>query len=117
MDDWNAAVEEFSKNLDPEDRKYPMNSKPHDVVNDVVQFEKSHHKSSTARHMSAKIQPMVSAINDYGRALDVLANSSAIIPPLWGSLRVLILVSSPTSSCRCCPTRFGQFVQPPIDEH
>ncbi|KAF2689053.1 hypothetical protein K458DRAFT_123267 [Lentithecium fluviatile CBS 122367] len=58
-----------------------------------VQFEESHQKSSKSRRILAKIQPLVNAISDYGKALDVMANSSTVIPLLWGSLRVLVLAA------------------------
>jgi len=93
MDPWKDAVQQFSKNLSPEDRLYLTTTNSEDLINDIVKFEESHKQSSKSRRISAKVQPLVSAIADYGKALDVISNSSSVLPPLWGSLRVLILVS------------------------
>jgi hypothetical protein len=41
-----------------------------------------------------KLQPLLDAFEEYGKALDVYSNTSSLIMgPLWGSLRVILLVS------------------------
>lgn len=51
---------------------------------------KSHFSKSLA-----KIQPLMNALKQYGRALDVYANSSSIfMSPIWGSVRVLLAIAS-----------------------
>ena len=92
-DAWKAAVEQFTADLNPQEKSILSKSSLADILDDVVRFEQSHRKSSKVRRVSLRLQPFVDAINDYGKALDVVANTSCVIPPLWGSLRVLVLVS------------------------
>jgi hypothetical protein len=94
MDAWDAAVLQFSTNLSPDDQVYLTSTKPEDIISDIAKFEESHKKSSKTRHLSAKVQPLVNAISDYGKAMDVMVNCSSVIPPLWGSLRIVVLVSA-----------------------
>jgi len=41
-----------------------------------------------------KLQPLISAIQDYGEALDVFTNIFPLaIAPIWGSIRVLLVLT------------------------
>lgn len=49
--------------------------------------------------MQERITSFVDGIEDYGKALDVFANTSSLIMcPLWGSIRVVIQVSPANSN-------------------
>lgn len=53
-----------------------------------------HETESKSRAISSKLAPFVSAIDQYGSALDVVSNTySLVMAPLWGSIRVLLHVS------------------------
>lgn len=60
---------------------------------DASVAEKRHGASSTSRGLMNKLQPFIAAIEQYGQALDVYANTFPLaLSPLWGSIRVLLLV-------------------------
>lgn len=42
---------------------------------------------------AAEVGAFHDAVEDYSKAMDVFANSSAILCPLWGSVRILLHVS------------------------
>ncbi|KIW05145.1 uncharacterized protein PV09_03696 [Verruconis gallopava] len=53
-------------------------------------FERFKNDSKLWR-IQLKLQPLLDAVEEYGRALDVFSNtSSLVLGPLWGSLRVVI---------------------------
>ena len=57
--------------------------------------QKDHEEQSRARDISRKLEPLVSAIDQYGEALNVFSNTySLAMAPLWGSIRVLLHVKS-----------------------
>ena len=65
-----------------------------EILYDASAAEKRHGASSKSRALSRKLEPLVSAIDQYGQALDVYANACPLaLSPLWGSIRVVLHVS------------------------
>ena len=63
------------------------------VFYDASAAEKKHATSSNTRALSRKLEPLVSAIEQYGEAIDVYSNSFPLaLCPLWGSVRVVLHV-------------------------
>ena len=55
--------------------------------------QKSHEKISKSRAFVTKLKPFLDALERYGKAFDVYTNAAPIILcPLWGSIRVLLIV-------------------------
>lgn len=55
--------------------------------------QKMHKADSTIHDLMDKLQPFVSAIEQYGQALDVYANAYPLaLSPLWGIIRVVLRV-------------------------
>lgn len=76
-----------------------------DVLAEVTRAEEAHAKRAKAER-SLRRSNHFSAIDQYGKALDVISNtSSGILCPLWGSLRLLLHV------CNLAPNR-----APSLDE-
>lgn len=64
------------------------------IYYDASIAQKRHEEASTSMHLMDKLQPLVSAIDQYAEALDVCVNAYPIaLSPLWGSLRVVLHVS------------------------
>lgn len=99
MDPWAKAIEEYSKRLNQNERELFRNSTADDILAQVQHAERVHAKSSKTRKLVQKIQPLLAAIEQYGKALDVISSSSSsVLCPLWGSLRILLQVNNPISS-------------------
>jgi hypothetical protein len=94
MDAWQKAVDFYREGLTEKEKKLFADSKPEDVLRDVAQQEAAQREASRTRAFAQKLQPLLASIEQYGKALDVISNSSpTILSPLWGSLRVLLRVS------------------------
>ncbi|KAI9771740.1 MAG: hypothetical protein M1839_002755 [Geoglossum umbratile] len=92
MDPWRLALEQFKFGLTEEEKELFENSKPEDIHRDVA--DRAKRKSSGPQEFSRRLHPLLAAIEHYGKALDVISNSSPLILcPLWGSLRVLLRVA------------------------
>ena len=71
-----------------------FNASLHDIVRDAKDASLQHSEESMSHGIVAKMQPLVSAIEQYGQALDVYVNAyPLVLSPLWGSIRITLLVS------------------------
>lgn len=92
LEPWQKAVEVFKRELTDQEKAVFTHARPEDILKDVNAQEQAQQKASRTRLLLTKIQPWLNTVNEYGKALDVLANSSSVLPPLWGCLRVLLTV-------------------------
>ena len=99
QDAWTRARDRYIEDLtDDEKRRYDKAS-PETLLDDASAAQKKHEANSTGRTVMEKLQPLVSAIEQYGSALDIYSNAYPIVlSPLWGSIRVLLHVNSPSIS-------------------
>jgi hypothetical protein len=93
MDVWQTAVQQFESSLNYQEKSIFASSTPAEILDDVNNLADAQRKSSKLRRASLRIKPLLDAIDDHGKALDVLANTSSFLPPIWGGLRVLLMVS------------------------
>lgn len=93
MGSWRKVIAQFENDLNQEEKVVFKYATLQGLLKDVAVLEETQRKSSKLRQLSVKIQPLLDAIEDYGKALDVLANASSVLPVIWGSLRVLLAVS------------------------
>ena len=81
------------EDLTHEEQQLYLQASPEIIFYDASAAEKSHDASSTSRGLMNKLQPFISAIEQYSQALDVYSNAYPLaLSPLWGSIRVLLLV-------------------------
>lgn len=93
MNPWESARALFVKDLSTEEQKLFETSTLDNLFESAVAAQKEHEENSHSRHISQKLEPFVSAIDQYGRALDLYSNTYSIaMAPLWGSVRVLLHV-------------------------
>ena len=79
-----------------EERSKYFDANLEDVVKDANEVASKHCEESRSLKVVERLQPLVTAIEQYGQALDVYANAyPLVLSPLWGSLRIVLLVRSP----------------------
>ena len=92
-DAWTRAKSRYVEDLTHAEKQFYMQASPETIFYDASAAEKRHEAISTSRRLMHKLQPFVAAIEQYGQALDVYSNASTLaLSPLWGSIRVLLLV-------------------------
>lgn len=93
QDAWTRARNRYMEDLTHEEKQLYLQASPEMIFYDASAAEKSHGASSSSRGLMNKLQPFISAIEQYSQALDVYSNAYPLaLSPLWGSIRVLLLV-------------------------
>ena len=96
-DAWAQARERFVEDLDEAERAQFANATFENVFYSASAAQKIHEAQSVSKALAARTNALLTGINEWGKALDVYANASAmILCPLWGSIRVLIHVCHPS---------------------
>ena len=94
QDAWTRARDRFMEDLTEQERATYHQSSLEMIFYDASAAQKRHENASTSRSLMAKLQPLTSAIEQYGEALDVYVSAyPLVLSPLWGSLRIVSLVS------------------------
>lgn len=92
-DPWEVARTQYMKDLSDEEQKLFQMATLENLLDSTVAAQTEHEENSNSRYLSRKLEPLVSAIDQYGKALDVYSNTYSIaMAPLWGSVRVLLHV-------------------------
>ena len=92
-DAWTRAKDRYIEDLTHEEKQLYNHATPEQIFYDASVAEKKHEASSTSRGLIHRLQPFVTAIEQYGQALDVYSNAYPLaLSPLWGSIRVVLLV-------------------------
>ena len=93
-DAWTRARDCFVEDLsDDEQATFLSTASLEEIFYSASAAQKLHQDKSKSRALISKLDPLVRAIQQYEKALDVYANASSMIMcPLWGSMRVLIKV-------------------------
>ena len=98
-DAWTRAKNRYLEDLTHEEKQLYIQATPETIFYDASAAEKRHEASSTSRRVIHKLQPFIAAIKQYGQALDVYSNAyPLVLSPLWGSIRVLLLVCPPSQA-------------------
>lgn len=97
---WEAAKTRFLQGLSEDEIKLFKEAGPENLFYGASALVKDHVSGSRTWRLQERLASFADALDDYGKALDVVVNTSPLIlSPLWGSLRVLIHVSY-SSSCQ-----------------
>ena len=113
VDAWTRARDRYTEDLSGQERDLYNKATIDNIFYDASAAEKTHRaNSSTRRFATQRLGPLLDAIAEYGKAIDVYANTSPLVLcPLWGSIRVVLHVGfscslTPRSlfagSCRQC---------------
>lgn len=99
IDPWQVAHETHMKELSAEEQALFKTATLDNLLTSTDTAQKKHKDESKSRYLLKKLQPLVDAIEQYGKILDVFANTYPLaMAPLWGSIRVLLHVE-PTFHC------------------
>ena len=93
QDAWTRARDRYTEDLSDEEKAMFKEASLERVFYDASAAEKKHAASSKTRDIMSKLDPLVTAIEQYGEAIDVYSNAYPLaLSPLWGSVRVILHV-------------------------
>ena len=89
-DAWTRACDRYIEDLSGDEKQLFLNASLETIFYSASAAKKFHQSN-----VASQLQTFAAAIEQYGTALDVYANSSSLILcPLWGSVRVVLHVES-----------------------
>lgn len=93
-DAWTRARDRYTEDLSDQERELYNKATIDNIFYDASAAEKIHRAtSSTRKFVSQRLGPLLDGIAEYGKAIDVYANTSPLVLcPLWGSIRVILHV-------------------------
>lgn len=92
---WERAKRDFLQWLPLAERTRFETATVENLFYDTSVTQKRHGRDSHTWRMQERLSPLVEAIEEYGKALDVFPNACGLIlSPLWGGLRVIMHVST-----------------------
>jgi hypothetical protein len=90
---WEVAVAEFIAELSPSEAALYCDPTLENLFYDASFAQKTHAIGSRSWRFTDRLSPLIDAIEDYGKALDVAVNTYPIaLSPIWGCLRVILQV-------------------------
>ena len=108
-DAWTRARNRFIEDLSPDEKRLYFQATPETIFYDASAAEKMNKDKSTSRTVFENLQPFIEAIDQYGGALDVFANTYPLVmSPLWGGIRIVLHVRDPGNSHTCLKTPTNQ---------
>jgi hypothetical protein len=94
-DPWKLAKARFLEGLDEQERILFDETTIENLFSSARNVEREDEKESKARSVLRNLQPLISAVEDYGKALDAYANiAPTYLAPIWGSIRVVLVLAS-----------------------
>ena len=91
---WENAKERFLENLDSDEKKKFKNATPESIFYDADQTHQNFTGNSKLQMLQNRLEPLTNALEQYGRALDILSNTSPLfLSPIWGSIRIILQLS------------------------
>lgn len=97
IDPWELARDRYLEDLSEDEDALFENATIENIFYGASAAQKLHEADSKTRLAARKLKPLVAALEQYGKALDVYSNASpTIMCPLWGSIRVVLQVEPPS---------------------
>ncbi|KAI9654606.1 MAG: hypothetical protein M1831_005367 [Alyxoria varia] len=97
LDPWERAKRRFLDGASAEQLHLFESATLEGIYYDACNAEKRHGQDSLLRKTQSKLNPLVNALEGFSPALTTYANaSSSILCPLWGSIRVVLILSRAT---------------------
>ena len=91
---WEAAKARFLEGLSSEEIDCFKNATPENLFYDASNTRRRYVHDSRVSLLREPLSPLIDAIDDYGKAFDVLANTyGLVLSPIWGGLRIVLHVS------------------------
>lgn len=94
-DAWDIAKARFLEGLDQVEKAAFHDATPENIFYAASNVEREDQRESKTRSLFTKLQPLVSAVEDYGKAMDTFPNIAPLyLAPIWGSIRVMLVIAS-----------------------
>lgn len=91
---WEAAKARFLDGLSDHEIKLYKDATLENLFYNASSSQKKHARGSRIWRLQKRLSPFIDSLEDYGKAMDVYVNTAPLIlSPLWGSLRIILLVS------------------------
>ena len=91
---WVLAKNRFLADLSEEEKAVFNKATLENLYYSTSNLDRKDRDESKSRVAIQKLQPLVSAIESYGKAFDTISNVAPLyLAPLWGSIRVLLVVA------------------------
>lgn len=88
------AKERFLADLDDKERALFDKATLENLFYTSSNDQKDDHKLSKSRSVVQKLQPLISAVQDYGASFDTLSNIAPLyLAPIWGSVRIVLVLA------------------------
>jgi hypothetical protein len=95
LDAWQIAKARFLDGLDDKETAIFNEATAENIFYTASNAQREDQRESKTRSVLQNIQPLVMAVEDYGKAVDAYANiSSLYLAPIWGSIRVVLVIAS-----------------------
>ncbi len=92
-----AVVKSFFDTLTPDEQKlFEATKLSEQLLDDIKRADAAHKDGSKSRKVSATLKPFLTGVLQYGKAMDVLSQSSVFVGPIWGGARVVLHVCETT---------------------
>lgn len=92
---WDIAKARFLEGLEDKEKATYNEATAENIFYTASNIQREDQRGSKTRSLLENMQPLVSAIEDYGKAVDTIANiSSLYLAPIWGSIRVVLVIAS-----------------------
>ncbi len=94
LETWTRARDRFVEDLTDAEKQIYYKGSLEMIYYDASVAQKRHEEVSASKFLIDKLQPLVTAIDQYAEALDVHSNAYPLaLSLLWGSLRIVLHVS------------------------
>lgn len=95
QDPWELAKSRCSQDLEPHEIDLLNNATLENIYYSASNANRADAETSKTRGVVRRLGPLVSAIEIYGGAFDTFAQISPLyLSPIWGSIRVVLVVAS-----------------------
>jgi hypothetical protein len=93
-DPWTIAKNRFVADLTSEEVEIFNNASLESLYYGASNYEREDSQKSRTRGILDKLAPLVSAVEDYGKALDTITNIAPLyLAPIWGCIRVVLVMA------------------------
>jgi hypothetical protein len=98
-DPWILARDQYMADLNEDERKLFETATLENILIASAEEQQNHLEQSRSRAVMRRLKPLLSTIEEFGAAFDVISNSySLALAPLWGGLRIILTLSKKFNS-------------------
>jgi hypothetical protein len=92
---WKIAKIRFLEGLEEHEKVLFHSASAENLFYNASNVQREDQRESKTRATLGNLQPLVSAVEEYGKALDTVSNIAPLyLCPIWGSIRVLLAIAS-----------------------